>query len=287
MTLLFSLIAAVSSVGIFYLTGLYTVWYYYFLPIVLFFPMYLAAFLVFVIFAALIGLFVNKKKPITAPHPFFYWVTRQAIGQLLLFFRVKVKVSGLEKLPEGTFVAVYNHRSIIDPFVLIMKIPVKRLVMISKPENEKIPVAGKYMHMAGFLTIDRKSPMKARSTVEKSAEWIREGIASVAISPEGTRSKSGKLLPFRAAPFSTARKANAPIAVITMTNTEKVFKRFPWRSTTIALHVVGSVMPDRFDEMNSFELSNYVRQMMLDDLGEEDSTLPPKSADGTDSADSE
>ncbi len=276
MTVILWTIAVLSSCGIFYLTGLYTEWYYYFIPILLLIPMYLAAFLAFVLICGVIGLFVNKKKPIDKPNAFFYNTTVMGIREILKIFRVKVKVSGLDKLPEGTFVAIYNHRSIIDPFVLMTRLPVKRIVMISKPENGKIPIAGKYMHMSGYLTIDRKSPIKARATVEKSAAWIRDGIASVAISPEGTRSKSGKLLEFRAAPFSTAKKADAPIVVITMTNTEKVMKRFPFRSTTIDMHVVGVITPDVFLEGNSFELSDKARRMMLDDLGEIDS-LPPRT----------
>jgi len=279
MTVLLSLMAAILSVGIFYLTDLYTVWYWYFLPFLMFIPLYWISFLALVLVAAFIGLFVSKKKPVEKPNAFFYTVTVAAIRQVMRFLRIKVRVTGEEKLPDSTYVAVYNHRSMIDPFVLMTKMPARRIVMISKPENEKIPVVGKYMHMSGYLTIDRKSPMKARSTVEKSAAWIREGIASVAISPEGTRSKDGTLLPFRAAPFSTARKAASPIAVVTMRNTEKVMKRFPFRSTVIELHIVGTVMPEQFDSMNSFELSAYVRDMMLKDLDQVDAHPPKKNTD--------
>lgn len=279
MTLLLFLMAVASSAGIFYLTGLYTVWYFYFIPILLLVPTYWLSFVLLVLTVGFIGLFFNKKKEIKRPYGYFYWVTCNCIRQVMRFLRVKVKITGIEKLPEESFVAVYNHRSVIDPFVLMTRLPVKRIVMISKPENEKIPVVGKYMHYSGFLTIDRRSPKNARVTVERSAAWVRENIASVAISPEGTRSKSGKLLAFRAAPFSTAKKAEAPLVVTTMVNTEKVFKRFPWRSTTIDLHIVGVISPDTLLEMSSFDLSNHVRQMMLDDLGEEDSLPPAKSPD--------
>lgn len=278
MTLLLAALAAASSAGIFYLTGLYTTWYYYFIPILLFIPMYWVSFVALVLFSGFVGLFFSKKKDIQKPNGYFYWITVNGIAEVLRFLRVKVKITGLEKLPKGTFVAVYNHRSVIDPFVLMTRLPVKRIVMISKPENEKIPVVGKHMHYSGFLTIDRKSPMKARTTVEKSAAWVREGIASVAISPEGTRSRSGKLLAFRAAPFSTARKAEAPLVITTMTNTEKVFKRFPWRSTTIELHIVDVIEPEAVTTVSSFDLSASVRQKMLDDLGEVDS-LPPVKKD--------
>lgn len=278
MTILLSLMAAFFSCGVFYLTGLYTVWYYYFIPILLFVPFYWVSFVIVVSFAGLVGLFFSKKKEIARPYGFFYWITVKGIGEVLRFLRVKVSVTGLEKLPEGTFVAVYNHRSMIDPFILMTRLPVKRIVMISKPENEKIPVVGKYMHYSGYLTIDRKSPMKARKTVERSAAWVKNGIASVAVSPEGTRSKTGKLLAFRAAPFSTAKKAESPLVVTTMTNTERVTKRFPWRSTTVELHIVDVLSPDTVGALSSFDLSARVRELMLDDLHEIDS-LPPVKKD--------
>ena len=281
MSLFLSFLSACFSAGVFYLSGLYTTWYWYFLPLVLFVPFYLVSFVLFVLFAGFVGLFFSKKKPVEQPHPWFYWVTVSAIRQVLLILRIKVRVSGLEKLPEGNFVAVYNHISAFDPLVLLTRIPVKRIVMMSKPENEKIPVVGKYMHMSGYPAIDRKSPMKARRTVEKCADWVKDGIASVAISPEGTRSKTGELLSFRAAPFSTAKKADCPIVVVVLRNTDKVFQHFPLRTTVIDMDIIDTVMPETYHEMNSFELSDHVRAEMLDALGQEDKYKKAKPDEGS------
>ena len=270
MSLLLSLMSAFASAGVFYLTGLYTDWYWYFLPLVLFVPFYLVSFVLVVLFAGLVGLFFSKKKPVEKPHPWFYMITVSAIRQVLMILRIKVRVTGLDKLPKENFVAVYNHISAFDPLVLLTRLPVKRIVMMSKPENEKLPIVGKYMHMSGYPAIDRKSPMKARRTVEKCADWVRDGVASVAISPEGTRSKTGELLSFRAAPFSTAKKADCPIVVVVVRNTDKVFKKFPLQRTVIDMDVIDTVMPETYHEMNSFELSDHVRSKMLAALGQED-----------------
>ncbi len=268
MTVIFSIISALLSVGIFYLTGLYTAWYWYFLPILMYFPLYLVVFVVFVLLAGVVGLFVNKKKEVDKPSPFFYRVMVLAIRQMLLIFRAKVHVSGLEKLPEGAFVAVYNHLSIFDPLALMVYVPIKRFVMISKPENEKLPIVGKYMHKSGYLVIDRKSPLKAKKTTDKAAAWVREGIASVGVSPEGTRSKTGELLPFRAAPFSIAKKSGAPLVIFTVKNTDKVVRNFPFRRTHIYLDVVDVIDPAIYDTVNSFELSDMVRRRMLTGLSQ-------------------
>ena len=91
MTVLLSLMAAILSVGIFYLTDLYTVWYWYFLPVLMFIPLYWISFLALVLVAAFIGLFVSKKKPVEKPNAFFYTVTVAAIRQVMRFLRIKVR----------------------------------------------------------------------------------------------------------------------------------------------------------------------------------------------------
>lgn len=270
MGFIFSLLSAAASVFLFSLTGLYTVWYWYFLPVLFFFPLYLGFFLAYILILAFIGLFVNKKKPVKRPNSFFYTVTRATIRHLFFLLRVKVELTGVEKLPKGEFLLVYNHVSNFDPLVLLTALPVKRLVLVSKPENEKIPLVGSYMHMSGFLTIDRVSPLRARSTVEKCAEWVEQGIASVAISPEGTRSKTGKLLPFRAAPFSIARKAKTPVVVTVLEHTNDIAKRAPFRRTVVKLSVVEVVFPEAYESMTSFEMSDAVRSVMLKGLGQEE-----------------
>lgn len=266
LTLVFSLLSAVLSAFLFSLTGLYTVWYWYFIPILLFFPLYLGFFLLYVLLLVLIGLFVNKKKPVDKPNRFFYAICVVTLRQLFFLMRVKVEVKGAEKLPKGEFLLVYNHVSNFDPLLLLVGMPVPRLVLVSKPENERIPLVGRYMHMSGFLTIDRVSPMRARATVEKCVDWIGRGVASVAISPEGTRSKTGELLPFRAAPFSIARKAEVPVVVTVLKNTGKIAKNAPFRRTAVRVEVVDLVMPETFRELTSFEMSEQVRAIMLKGL---------------------
>lgn len=270
MTAVLLTISVIMSALVFFLTGLYTVWYWYFIPVVLIIPMYFAAFLLHVILAGVVGLFFSKKKPVEKPSRYFYTITVETLKQVLAFLRVKTRLTGIEKLPAERFLAVYNHVSNFDPLVLVTKIPDRGIILVSKPENEKIPIVGKYMHKSGFLIIDRMSPMKAKKTVDKCAEWIREDVASVAISPEGTRSKDGRLLPFRAAPFSAAKKSQAPIVIVIFRNTEKIKKNFPLRSTRVEMEIVDVVYPEEYSDMNTVAISNLVRQKMLSALGQQD-----------------
>ena len=83
MTALLLILSALEAAGIFYLTGLYTTWYFYFLPIVLMIPLYWVSFVLVVLFAALVGLFFSKKKEIKKPYAWFYWVTVNGIPAVL------------------------------------------------------------------------------------------------------------------------------------------------------------------------------------------------------------
>lgn len=270
MTVLLLLLSTASSAGLFYLTGLYTEWYWYFIPVLMVPVLYLLLFGVHVLLAGAVGLlFVRKKKPVKKPNAYFYRITVSSIRQLILLARIKVTVKGQEKLPDRDCLFVYNHRSDFDPLLLGTKIPFRRVALVSKPENEKIPVAGRYMHAAGYLTINRTSPRQALKTVAQCAEWISEGVASVAISPEGTRSRTGKLLPFRAAPFSVAKKAACPMVVVVFKGTENVKKNFPFRRTHVEMNICQVLLPEDYSAMTSVELAGYVRDIYLKALGEE------------------
>ncbi len=267
MTAILLICAVASAAGLFYLTGLYTAWYWYFIPLLMVPVLYLVWFGLLILLCGLIALFsVNKKKQVARPRPFFYHVTVSTLKQLVFLSRTKVEVRGMEKLPEGSYLAVYNHRSDFDPIILGAKLPTRRVVMISKPENEKMPIVGRYMHAAGYLTINRTSPRAALKTVDVCAAWIKEGIASAAIAPEGTRSRTGELLPFRAAPFSIARKAECPIVVVAFTGTEQIHKNFPLHRTHVVMNICQVIPPEDYSELSSVNLAESVRELMLSAL---------------------
>lgn len=87
------------------------------------------------------------------------------------------------------------------------------------------------------------------------------------IYPEGTRSRSAELLEFKDGVFYIAKKAPCPIVVITVENTEKIVKNFPFRGTTVKMDVLDVITPDSFADETTHTISDNVRQMMLKRLG--------------------
>lgn len=145
--------------------------------------------------------------------PFCRWLLVWSIRWALPFLRCRMRVEGLEKLPDEPFLLVGNHVSNLDPMLAIAAMPRRRLAFVSKPENFRYPIAGALIRHAAFLAIDRENPRNAVATIHQAAQTVQQGIC-MGIYPEGTRNKSGEgLLPFHAGSFKIAKLAHCPIVV--------------------------------------------------------------------------
>lgn len=184
---------------------------------------------------------------------------------LLFLLRIRVKLVGLD-LPEEPCVLVSNHRSDFDPMVVLLKTRKRNLVYISKPSNFKYPLVGPFLRGAGYCPIDRDNGMRALRTLKTAAERMKTDGLDIGIYPEGTRSKTGELLEFKTGAFYLAKKANAPIAVMTTEGTEWVAKNLPRRKTDIRLNVVEIISREEVASLSSEELSARVRNTIARNL---------------------
>ncbi|GAW68405.1 1-acyl-sn-glycerol-3-phosphate acyltransferase [Geoanaerobacter pelophilus] len=107
-----------------------------------------------------------------------------------------------------------NHQGNFDIFALTLAIP-RLFSWIAKEELFKVPVFGAAMRRAGYIPLDRSDGRKALKSMKQAAERIASGT-SVVIFPEGTRTKDGKLLPFKRGAFLLAAKAGVPIVPFTI-----------------------------------------------------------------------
>jgi 1-acyl-sn-glycerol-3-phosphate acyltransferase len=126
---------------------------------------------------------------------------------------IRYAVSGLDKLPPGQAVVFCsNHQSNIDPPILFTALD-SRLHILYKSEINKIPVLGKGFQMGGFVPVDRADKDQALRGIDQAAESLREGN-SFLIFPEGTRSRTADMLPFKKGGFIMAIKAQVPIVPV-------------------------------------------------------------------------
>lgn len=124
---------------------------------------------------------------------------------------IKIKAEGMENLaPGGNYVFASNHTSALDIPVLFTLLP-SNFRWIAKNELFKIPLFGNAMTSLGYIPIDRSDNRAAMRSISRAAERIAAG-ASVLIFPEGTRSDSRKLLPFKSGGMALPIRARAQVA---------------------------------------------------------------------------
>ena len=123
---------------------------------------------------------------------------------------IRYVVVGTEHAPKDRAVVFCsNHQSNVDPPVLFRALH-RRLHILYKAELSKIPVLGAVLQAGGFIPVQRDNRDAAFASIERAVESIRAGN-SFLIFPEGTRSKTAELLPFKKGGFVMAVNAEAPI----------------------------------------------------------------------------
>jgi 1-acyl-sn-glycerol-3-phosphate acyltransferase len=131
----------------------------------------------------------------------------------LVLSGIRYRVVGAEHVPCGrSVVFCANHESNIDPPLLFDALH-PRVHILYKAELNAIPVLARAFRLGGFIPVDRRNKEAAMRSIEAGAASMRAGN-SFLIFPEGTRSKTAELLPFKKGGFIMAIKAQAPIVPV-------------------------------------------------------------------------
>lgn len=131
---------------------------------------------------------------------------------------IEIEVVGRENLRPGeTYLVMSNHQSLYDIPVLFVVIG-SNIRMIAKKELFHVPVFGKALAEGGFIAIDRQNRARAVDSLRRASDVLASGT-HVWIAPEGTRSKNGRLLPFKKGAFYLALEAGLPILPVTLDGT--------------------------------------------------------------------
>jgi len=126
---------------------------------------------------------------------------------------IRTRVEGLDNVPRNQAVVFCaNHQSNVDPPVLFNALH-RRLHILFKAELKRLPLLGRAFQVGGFVPIERASRDQSMAAIEQVAESLRAGNSFLTF-PEGTRSKTGALLPFKRGPFLMAIKAQVPVVPV-------------------------------------------------------------------------
>ena len=180
-----------------------------------------------------------------------------AIGATLA--GIRTRVVGRENIPGQAVVFCSNHQSNIDPPILFRALH-PRLHILFKAELKKLPLLGKAFQIGGFVPIERTSRENAMAAIDQAAESLRQGNSFLTF-PEGTRSRTGALLPFKRGPFMMALKAQVPVVPVAVQGgAESMRKGSPIVRPTVVSVRIGAPVPTRGMTLDDREtLANLVR----------------------------
>lgn len=125
--------------------------------------------------------------------------------------------------PGKPYIFVMNHQSLFDIVAAFVAIPVN-IRFIAKKVLRLIPFLGWYMLATGMVFIDRQNREDAFKSLDEACEKIRTGIG-ILVYPEGTRSRDGRILPFKKGPFVMAIRAGVPIVPVAIEGCQNLLER--------------------------------------------------------------
>jgi 1-acyl-sn-glycerol-3-phosphate acyltransferase len=165
-------------------------------------------------------------------------IPREYGRDLLRVNRVPVRATGLDKL-QGLGPCVYasNHESWFDIPALVTTLP-GSVRFLAKKELGKVPLFGRAMRLTGHITVDRDNPDAAHAAYAAAAHAIPGGISAVVFA-EGTRTRDGKLRPFKKGPFVLAILAQAPVVPVYVEGGYRILRRGSLRPRpgTMTVHI--------------------------------------------------
>lgn len=152
------------------------------------------------------------------------WRISRAWGRVLLWaWGIRVVVRGESEAPRGPVVYAANHVSTLDIPVLFAHLP-RNFRIVHKRSLYLLPLFGLYLYCCGHIGIDRSRAFRARKSLERAARRIADGT-SVAVFPEGTRSRDGSVLPFKKGSFLLAIRAGVPVVPVSLAGVKGVVPR--------------------------------------------------------------
>ena len=149
--------------------------------------------------------------------------TKIWVNEFIEAFDLDVNVKGRENIPDGPCVVISNHQAYADIIIIIKALEGKQVGFIAKENLTKVPYVGKWIEATRGIFIKRGNPRESLKSIREGVDYLKQGF-SIAIFPEGTRSRSSEMAHFKSGSFKLATKAKVPILPITLNNSYKTFE---------------------------------------------------------------
>jgi 1-acyl-sn-glycerol-3-phosphate acyltransferase len=172
-----------------------------------------------------------------------YILARGGVALALATAGIRYTVEGAERLrPDRTAVYCANHESNVDAPLLFLALH-PRMRLLFKAEFRKMPILGRGCMLAGFIPVERANPEQSARAVDEAAASVAAGH-SFLVFPEGTRSRTGELLPFKKGPFIMAIKGRVPIVPVAISGARAAMAKGSAIIRPVAVRVrIGDEVP--------------------------------------------
>src|SRR2546421_6793516 len=152
-----------------------------------------------------------------------YWGGVKGVMFFVRSVGVRVKVSGLERIPSCACLFAANHTSSADAPAVVGAIP-RRIAILLKKSLFAYPIVGQAFTLARFIPVERGDHESAIASLEKATDAMKGG-QSFLIYPEGTRSPDGRLREFKKGAVVMAIKAGVPIVPMVCSGAHRVMRK--------------------------------------------------------------
>ena len=206
---------------------------------------------------------------------FAHWCARAWARLILLTTRVRVEVTGLDRLdPDRTYVFVANHQSIYDIPILFWSLP-HQLRIIAKESLGRFPFLGWHLRRTGHMLVDRKRPDRAR--IFGWASKLTANGLSLIVFPEGTRSRDGRVGRFKGGSFYLALEAGLPVVPLSVVGSRHVMLkgRLATYPGDVRLIVHEPIDTRGLDGSDAREFAERVRRVIAPDAEADLDVAPP------------
>jgi 1-acyl-sn-glycerol-3-phosphate acyltransferase len=209
---------------------------------------------------------------ITGNENMIYSPVRFFVRLGLALVNVRVEVTGLERLdPDQTYIFTPNHQSLIEVPLFVTYLG-RNPAYLGKKEIFKYPIFGYGIGLIGVVPVDRSNSPAAVESAKLATENLRRGKSYV-VYPEGTRSKDGRLLPFKKGAFMMAIDAGVPVVPVTISGATKIMpkgqvKVFP---STVRITIHEPISTADYSKENVVELMERTRERVFAALSEDES----------------
>ena len=197
-----------------------------------------------------------------------YDVAQVVVRLAFRLARIRVETTGLEHVPgHRACIFMSNHVSNLDPPALIPRIPGRTSAFL-KRSLMKIPILGYGMRLGEFVPVDREGRVESAKESVAVARGVLEKGIHITTFVEGTRSRDGRMLPFKKGPFYLAMEAGAPCVPVSIHGTESMMAKGSMRIRPGTAHITFHQPLDPAQFGTREEMMQAVREAIASGLPE-------------------